>query len=93
MPIYEYRCEKCSCQFELKKRFDDNSEATCPQCSSIAKRIFSPVPIIFKGSGFYVTDHAAKKNNQFESKRDGDRPADTDKKIEPAKENKKKNAS
>ena len=56
MPVYEYQCEKCHHQFELKQGFKDSSEVTCPQCGSKAKRIFSPVPIIFKGPGFYTTD-------------------------------------
>ena len=56
MPIYEYQCENCSCRFELKQGFSDNSKVKCPQCKGKSKRIFSPVPVIFKGSGFYVTD-------------------------------------
>ena len=57
MPIYEYECSKCSHRFELKQTFDDEPWAECPQCKEIAKRVFHPAPIIFKGSGFYVTDH------------------------------------
>jgi putative FmdB family regulatory protein len=56
MPVYEYQCEKCRHRFELKQGFKDSSKVTCPQCGSKAKRIFSPVPIIFKGPGFYTTD-------------------------------------
>ncbi len=57
MPIYEYECSKCSHRFEMKQGFDDKPEAACPQCREIARRVFHPAPIIFKGSGFYVTDH------------------------------------
>lgn len=56
MPIYEYECECCDLRFELRRDFDDNVEAACPQCGRKARRIFLPVPVIFKGSGFYVTD-------------------------------------
>jgi len=56
MPIYEYECEKCSLRFELKKHFGEDGRASCPLCQGEARRIFSPVPVIFKGSGFYVTD-------------------------------------
>ena len=56
MPVYQYECEDCSCRFELKQSFSDNSTTTCPQCEGEAKRIFSPVAIIFKGPGFYTTD-------------------------------------
>jgi putative FmdB family regulatory protein len=57
LPIYEYECSECSTRFELRRSFNDESEVFCPDCKCVATRIFSPVPIIFKGSGFYVTDH------------------------------------
>jgi putative FmdB family regulatory protein len=57
LPIYEYECSHCSSRFELKRSFSDNSPVTCPQCGCDAQQIFSPVPIIFKGSGFYSTDY------------------------------------
>ncbi len=57
MPIYEYKCEGCLLQFELRKSFNEDGGNPCPQCGSNARRLFSPVPIIFKGSGFYITDN------------------------------------
>jgi putative FmdB family regulatory protein len=57
MPIYEYECIHCSHRFELKQGFHDKPQADCPQCKKKARRVFHPAPIIFKGSGFYVTDH------------------------------------
>jgi putative FmdB family regulatory protein len=69
MPIYEYECLKCSHRFEVRKHFGEDGVTPCPQCQGDARRLFSPVPIIFKGSGFYVTDH--KKNH--------DRPSDESK--------------
>jgi putative FmdB family regulatory protein len=57
MPIYEYECNECSHRFELRQSFHDKPEATCPKCEKDAKRVFHPAPIIFKGSGFYITDH------------------------------------
>lgn len=57
MPLYEYECEDCEIQFELKRRFGDEADVSeCPHCKGKARRLFSPVPIIFKGSGFYITD-------------------------------------
>ena len=92
MPTYEYQCNACSLRFELKRHFDEKVEADCPQCSSQARRLFSPVPIVFKGPGFYVTDNAAENSNLKSSgKRDEDKPADKKKESEPAKE--KKNES
>ncbi len=57
MPIYEYECTKCNHRFEKKQSFHDEPMAECPKCSESARRVFQPAPIIFKGSGFYVTDH------------------------------------
>ncbi|MFC1919080.1 FmdB family zinc ribbon protein [Chloroflexota bacterium] len=56
MPIYEYECTCCPYRFELKRSFHDDSPVFCPQCGGATERIFSSVPIIFKGSGFYITD-------------------------------------
>ena len=57
MPIYEYECENCACRFELKRRFgEDDGSPSCPQCQGKVHQLFSPPAILFKGSGFYVTD-------------------------------------
>ncbi len=56
MPIYEYECERCHCAFERKQGYEDEPAAVC-QCGGKARRVLHSVPIIFKGSGFYVTDH------------------------------------
>jgi len=57
MPTYEYECGHCGHRFEVKQGFKDKPQAKCPQCTETARRVFHPTPIIFKGSGFYVTDH------------------------------------
>jgi len=57
LPIYEYECTCCSSRFELKQSFSESTVSSCPQCGGKAQRIFSPVPIIFKGPGFYSTDN------------------------------------
>ncbi len=57
MPIYEYECERCQHRFEVRQGFHDEPRAECPRCKEKARRVFHPTPIIFKGSGFYVTDH------------------------------------
>jgi putative FmdB family regulatory protein len=57
MPIYEYECDHCHHRFEVRQGFKDKPQAKCPKCQEIARRVFHPTPIIFKGSGFYVTDH------------------------------------
>ncbi|MFO7712680.1 MAG: FmdB family zinc ribbon protein [Dehalococcoidia bacterium] len=63
MPTYQYRCLDCELLFELRQSFNDQPIADCPQCKGVSRRIFCPVPILFKGPGFYVTD----------SRGDGDR--------------------
>ena len=57
MPIYEYECEKCHSRFELKRNFGEDGGDDCPHCRGKSCRIFTSVPVIFKGSGFYVTDN------------------------------------
>ncbi len=56
MPIYEYECSDCCHQFERKQRFDEEPIAICPLCQGKCRRVINSVPVIFKGSGFYVTD-------------------------------------
>lgn len=71
MPIYQYQCPKCNFEFEIKQTFTDKPVASCPQCHTGSQRLFRPVPIIFKGSGFYVTDNATSSkplSNTAESK-------------------------
>ena len=57
MPVYEYECGLCNLHFERKQKFDDEPVAICPECQGKARRVLHSVPIIFKGSGFYVTDN------------------------------------
>ncbi len=57
MPVYEYECEDCSTHFDLRRSFGDESKAHCPCCNGKTRRLFTPVPIIFNGSGFFVTDN------------------------------------
>jgi putative FmdB family regulatory protein len=68
MPIYQYSCSKCNTNFELRQGFNDDSVAACPKCKGEAKRRFVPVPIIFKGSGFYVTDSRKPSEAQMPAK-------------------------
>lgn len=68
MPTYQYVCSKCNTNFELKQSFNDESVANCPKCKSESRRLFVPVPIIFKGSGFYVTDSKTTSEAQLPAK-------------------------
>jgi putative FmdB family regulatory protein len=58
MPIYIYRCENCGVQFERQQKFSDQPLTRCPECGKKAlRKVYQPVGIVFKGSGFYSTDH------------------------------------
>ncbi len=58
MPIYTYRCENCGIQFEREQSYSDEPLKICPECRKKSlKKVISPVGVIFKGSGFYATDH------------------------------------
>ena len=63
MPIYAYKCRTCEHQFEARQRFSDNPLTECPVCNGDIRRVISPVGIVFKGSGFYVTDNRNGKSN------------------------------
>ena len=75
MPIYEYKCLECGTRFERFQRFGDLQPVTCPNGHAPVHRLLSQPAIIFKGSGFYVTDHgrngqgrsAPKKHKEKES--------------------------
>ena len=56
MPIYEYECGRCRSRFEMRQGFDAEPEALCPQCQGKSRRLFHSTAIVFKGSGFYITD-------------------------------------
>jgi putative FmdB family regulatory protein len=58
MPVYTYRCESCGIQFERSQKFSDASLTRCPECGKkTLRKVYTPVGIVFKGSGFYSTDH------------------------------------
>lgn len=63
MPVYDYHCPSCQFQFELKQSFSADPYARCPRCEMVSRRVFHPVPIIYKGTGFYTTDYARKGHN------------------------------
>lgn len=79
MPTYRYECASCGYCFDFKQRFSDKPIATCPLCCGVARRLFSPVPIVFKGSGFYITDSRKGKDGGPEAKEMGAKGPELDK--------------
>jgi putative FmdB family regulatory protein len=57
MPTYSYKCTKCGHQFDAKQRMTDDPLTECPVCGGPVRRVVGSVGIVFKGKGFYVTDH------------------------------------
>jgi len=60
VPTYEYLCHDCAYKFELKQSMKDDPIATCTRCGKSVSRIISAPAIMFKGSGWYVTDYSDK---------------------------------
>ncbi|GBC98535.1 hypothetical protein HRbin17_01048 [bacterium HR17] len=57
MPVYDYRCDACDYTFEVVHGVNERPEVRCEKCGQPARKLFRPVPIIFKGSGWHVTDY------------------------------------
>ncbi len=56
MPLYDYQCRKCNEVTEVRHGFKESFEGACPKCGGEMARVFNPAGIVFKGSGFYITD-------------------------------------
>ena len=99
MPTYEYACKACGEHLEVVQSFKDAPLTTCPHCEGPLRKVFSPIGISFKGSGFYKTDSRAaastgakaggdkadggEKGAKKESASSEAKPASGDKKSEP----------
>lgn len=56
MPLYDYACTACGRIHEVRHGFDETYDRPCEACGAPVRRVFNPAPVLFKGSGFYVTD-------------------------------------
>jgi putative FmdB family regulatory protein len=65
MPAYVYQCESCGVTFERQQSFSEPPLTDCPECDGHVHRVIQPVGIVFKGSGFYVTDNRAKSSTSL----------------------------
>jgi len=68
VPTYQYACTECGEQLEKVQKFSDDPLTVCPNCSGRLRKVFSPVGIVFKGSGFYRTDSRAGSNGSLTGK-------------------------
>jgi putative FmdB family regulatory protein len=80
VPLYDYKCTSCGHQYETREGFDAPSRQPCPQCGAEAKRLLHPPPIVFKGSGFYITDSrkgsqaTLAENSRWDSSSEANKP-------------------
>ena len=68
MPTYEYSCTECGERLEAVQKFSDDPLTVCPACQGRLRKVFSPVGIVFKGSGFYRTDSRSSAVNGSKDK-------------------------
>ena len=98
MPTYTYYCDNCGIQFDQYQHFNDPALTRCPECSKkTLRKVYSPVGIVFKGSGFYATDHRSPSGSRRLSSEEKGSDSKTESKTEtspdsasakPASENK-----
>jgi putative FmdB family regulatory protein len=73
MPTYEYECHKCGHRFEVIQKITDDPISSCEKCKGPVRKVFHPVGILFKGSGFHVNDYG--KSGRKSSKPESDKVA------------------
>jgi len=77
MPTYEYACTECGDRTEVVQSIADAPLTTCTVCGGALRKVFSPVGIVFKGSGFYRTDSRGKPSKADGGGDKAKKPADT----------------
>ena len=96
MPVYTYRCESCGIQFDHQQSFNAANLTVCPECEEESlHRVYRPVGIVFKGSGFYATDNRSPsgQTDRSSSKEESSKTetkSEEKKSGEPAKKESKK---
>lgn len=79
MPTYSYRCAECGNQFDQYQKFSDDPLSECPTCAGKVRRVIQPVGVVFKGSGWYVTDsrgsNGSATTDKAEKSETADKPA------------------
>ncbi len=64
MPTYDFRCTACETPFEVTRPMSETREECCPRCGAPASRVFTPVGVAFKGTGFHNTDYKARPKEE-----------------------------
>jgi putative FmdB family regulatory protein len=84
VPTYQYRCTDCGDDVEVVQKFTDEPLTVCPACQGSLRKVFSPVGIVFKGSGFYRTD-SRNGSGDGQKKEPAAKPAETSGSADSAK--------
>ena len=71
MPMYVYQCDKCGLTFERKQAVTEAPLSDCPECDGHVRRVIQPVGVVFKGSGWYITDHRSKTADSSARSKEG----------------------
>ena len=75
MPIYTYRCESCGVRFERQQSFKDEPLKRCPECNKNSlRKVLTPAGVVFKGSGWYATDHKSPSGAARSTKTETPKP-------------------
>lgn len=82
MPIYEYACTACGERTEARQSFDDPPLEECPHCGGKLRKLYSPVGVVFKGSGFYSTDAKSSSKSSTSSSDRSEKKSETSTKNE-----------
>ena len=100
MPTYSYKCTSCDHRFEARQRFSDDPLTECPVCGSPVRKVITPVGVVVKGSGFYVTDNKNGKassslngSGSSAKSKSGDKPENSEKETPAATSSSKSSES
>jgi putative FmdB family regulatory protein len=78
MPTYSYHCETGNHDFDIVQRFSDDALTVCPECGGSVRRVIQPVGVVFKGSGWYITDSRKGSGDSDSSRSNGKSSSKTD---------------
>jgi putative FmdB family regulatory protein len=93
MPIYTYQCENCGVRFDRQQSFSDPALKKCPECmQETLRKVYTPVGIVFKGSGFYSTDNRSPSGSRSKHEKSSTETSESDSKDKKEKPDKTKKA-